>query len=369
MKISSFYLLGAFAVSQAALGGPYPPAANQAGSDAISADDDRFTIWATHATVERGSTEIGYPDSFFASYGLDGDATGPADATPDEPYPVVSLGDGGVAVLEFAVPFADVPGPDFAVFENGFVSSFLELAHVEVSSDGENFFRFPSSSLTAASANIGEGGAVDPTNIHNLAGKYLAGFGAPFDLAELRLVSPLLDVQRITHVRIIDVVGTNDPQFASLDAAGNIIIDPYPTPYPSAGFDLDAAGAFTATPTTFAAWQLANGIDSGGPTDDGNQNGVADLMEYLCGAHTPTISSSGIAFNRLAYRADHSLRLEGSHDLKSWTALARSDSGAAMTTLQAGVTVAESGLHAVRVSVTVSPALPYRYFRLAADEP
>ena len=64
----------------------------------------------------------------------------------------VSLGDGGTVVLTFPQPIGDVPGPDFAVFENGFKafdnSFFLELAHVEVSSDGVNFYRFPSSSLT-----------------------------------------------------------------------------------------------------------------------------------------------------------------------------------------------------------------------------
>lgn len=213
------------------LAGPFQPAAGLPGSDAIAASDSRFTLWATAATVARGPTEIDFLGSSLASYGTDTDATGPADATPASPYLVVSLGDGGMATLTYSQPFGDVPGPDLVVFENGFSASFLELAHVEVSSNGVNFFRFPSTSLTAASANIGEGGAVDPTNIRNLAGKYLAGFGTPFDLSELRHVSPLLDIQRITHVRIIDAVGTNDPAFASLDAAGRIVIDPYPTPF------------------------------------------------------------------------------------------------------------------------------------------
>jgi hypothetical protein len=350
-----------------AIAGPFPPAVGEAGSDAVSAGDPRFISWATTAVVERGSTEIGYPESFLASYGLDTAAIGPADATPESPYPVVSLGDGGVATLGFSQPFSDIPGPDFAVFENGFSPSFLELAHVEVSSDGENFFRFPSTSLTVAPGNPGEGGSVNPTDVRNLAGKYLAGHGTPFDLAELRHFFPLLDVQRITHVRVIDVVGTNDPAFASLDAAGNIIIDPYPTPYPSAGFDLDAVGAFAVTANSFASWQQAQGIVANGPSDDANHNGVVDLIEYLSGTRGVSVSSVRVGFDRLSYRTDRMLWLEGGADLKSWTKLAKSESGGSMISLLAGVNVSESGGQAVRVSVTLSPEMPFRYFRLAAE--
>ena len=53
------------------------------------------------------------------------------------------LGDDGSLVLTFPAPIADGAGPDFAVFENAFSTEFLELAFVEVSSDGTNFTRFP----------------------------------------------------------------------------------------------------------------------------------------------------------------------------------------------------------------------------------
>jgi len=353
------------------LAGPFPPAAGLPGSDAVAAADTRFTTWASAAMVDRGPTEIDFVGSALASYGIDIDATGPADATPESPYPVVSLGDGGTAGVEFSQPFSDVPGPDFVVFENGFSAGFLELAHIEVSSDGVNFFRFPSTSLTPASANIGEGGAVDPTNIRNLAGKYLAGFGTPFDLAELRHASPLLDIQRITHVRVIDAVGTNDPVFASLDAAGRFVIDPYPTPYFSCGFDLDAVGAFSHTPITFAAWKTSQSIVDPDPAADSNQDGVPNLIEYLTGNGRVTPSSIGgdftLKFSRLAYRADADLRLEGSVDLQNWTPLAHSDNGAAMTSAIPGISISEIGDNSKQTTATLPGNAVWKFFRLAAQ--
>lgn len=354
-----------------AFAGPYPPSAGQPGSDAIAAGDSRFTTWATGCTVERGPTEIGYEGSTLANYGTDSEATGQSNATPGLPYPVVSLGDGGTATLEYFQPFGDVPGPDFAVFENGFDTNFLELAHVEVSSDGVNFFRFPSTSLTAASAILGEGGSVDPTNVRNLAGKYMAGFGTPFDLAELRNVSPLLDIQRITHVRVIDVIGTNDPTLASFDAAGHIIIDPYPTPYFSGGFDLDAVGAFSQTTTTFAAWKFAQAITDPDPAADSNHDGVPNLIEYLTGTGTVKLTpiANGIiaSFPRLSYRSGGNLRLESSQDFVHWSVLAESINGSPVTSTYGILPISEVGdaLKIVEISLPANSAPTF--FRLSAS--
>ncbi len=110
---------------------------------------------------------------------------------------------------------------------------------MEVSSDGVNFYRFAGTSLT--SAPVGAFGSVDPTNIHQLAGKYRQGNEAPFDLSELRGISPLLDVTRVTQVRIVDIVGDGSAK----DSAGRPIYDPYPT-VASAGFDLDGIGVLCA---------------------------------------------------------------------------------------------------------------------------
>src|SRR5690606_21046661 len=95
---------------------------------------------------------------------------------------------------------------------------------------------------TDTSQAVGTFGSVDPTQINNLAGKYLLNYGTPFDLAELSGINGL-DVQNITHIRIIDVVGSLNSVYVSRDTAGRKINDPYPTAFPQSGFDLDAVGA------------------------------------------------------------------------------------------------------------------------------
>jgi hypothetical protein len=136
-------------------------------------------------------------------------------------------------------------GPDFAVFENSFNSTYLELAFVEVSSDGIRFIRFPSTSLTPTVLQLGNDAIMEATKIDNLAGKYKAGFGTPFDL-EILKDSSNLDLQNIKFVRLIDAVGSINPIYGTRDSKGNLINDPFPTPFPSSGFDLDAVGVINS---------------------------------------------------------------------------------------------------------------------------
>jgi hypothetical protein len=150
-------------------------------------------------------------------------------------------GDGGYAILTFDEPISNGLGFDFAVFENSFDGYFLELAHVEVSSDGIHFVRFPSVSLTDTTEQIWSFGYVEAIHNHNLAGKYRFDYGTPFDLEDLK-DSELVDINNITHVKIIDVIGSIDPELGSRDSRGVLINDPFPTPFPSGGFDLDAVG-------------------------------------------------------------------------------------------------------------------------------
>jgi hypothetical protein len=192
--------------------------------------------WATGATVVQGPQNITNPNGPFANVGSAEAATGAPDGSG-----IVSLGDGGNAILTFAQPIANGAGFDFAVFENSFSDTFLELAFVEVSSDGVNFFRFPAHSETQTATQVDGFGNIDCRFINNLAGKYRANFGTPFDLSDIP-DNPLLNKDRITHVKVIDVIGTIDPQYASRDSFGNIVNDPYPTPFGSCGFDLDAVG-------------------------------------------------------------------------------------------------------------------------------
>jgi len=162
-------------------------------------------------------------------------------------YDVVSLGDlndveiadgcaPGRITLLFGNPsvpndpnhIRDVSGYDFVVFENAFLSSFTtdegsiagemfaELGYVEVSSDGVNFARFPSVSLTAGS--VGAYGTIEVSDIFNLVGKHpnAGGIctGTPFDLREIsgdaNVVSGIVDINNISYVRIVDIPGNGD---------------------------------------------------------------------------------------------------------------------------------------------------------------
>jgi hypothetical protein len=219
----------------------FAPQAGVSGSTAISADSSVFVAWATACQVQRGYRDIAVPDSGYASAGIESNATGPVD------HAVISLGDSGVAVLTFAMPVYNGPGPDFAVFENGFANpldpeeAFLEFAFVEVSSDGINYFRFPAASYIPDTAQVPIAGVyTNARQVNNLAGKYISGFGTPFDLEDLT-GTPGLDLNHITHVRLVDVIGSVEAH-ASLDTGGRKINDPYPTNIPTSGFDLDAVG-------------------------------------------------------------------------------------------------------------------------------
>lgn len=151
---------------------------------------------------------------------------------------VASLGDNGRIALTFPAPIADGPGADFAVFENAFGEEFLELAFVEVSSDGTHFARFPCHTLATNPVEGYSGsGGTEADAYGGLAGKHLQGFGTPFDL-RLLAGTPGLDVRRVTHVRIVDIPGDG----SVTDPYGNAIFDPFPT-FGSGGFDLDAIGA------------------------------------------------------------------------------------------------------------------------------
>ena len=208
------------------LAGSFPGVAGSPGSDAVSKDSTAFVAWAS------GNLRPHYGASVDAIWRTPELAYGPA--TTDA-FDIVCLGNGGKIVMVFPRPITDGAGADFAVFENALVAGFLEIAYVEVSSDGANFYRFPNRSegttLVGAFANT-----MDPTHLNGLAGKYIKGFGTPFDLASLA-ATPLLDRKNVRFVRIVDIVGDG----SRLDTTGQPIYDPTPT-VGSGGFDLDAIG-------------------------------------------------------------------------------------------------------------------------------
>ena len=219
--------------------GPFCGAAGTEGSTAIAADSSAFVAWATGVVLTRGPWSIANPDGPLASFGGDTNAIGMA--TMNNTMDAVSLGDGGSALVTFAHPIRNGEGPDFAVFENGFDDGSLELAYVEVSSDGVRFVRFPATCLTQTETQLANAGQSDPTNLNNLAGKYRIGYGTPFDLEELS-DSTGINIDSIVYVRVVDVVGSIDPQYGTYDGYGHIVNDPWPTYFASSGFDLTGVG-------------------------------------------------------------------------------------------------------------------------------
>ncbi len=219
----------------------YAPQAGVAGSMAIDKNSPAIKAWATGCVVTRGAMDIANPAAGVASAGTDAAATGAVDNS------IVSLGDSGVAVLTFASPIRNEAGADFAIFENGFADpqnpelAFLELAFVEVSSDGVNYFRFPAACEADTTVQIGNTDYSNARQFNNLAGKYKSNFGTPFDLEELKNTQGL-DVNNVTHIRLVDAIGTMSDVHAQRDKDGRKINDPYPTPFASSGFDLDAVG-------------------------------------------------------------------------------------------------------------------------------
>jgi hypothetical protein len=240
--MNKIHLLLSGLISCTLVNAQFAPQAGTPGTTAIHKDSSVFQAWATHCTVKPGWQNIA--DTTLGKAQV-GDATYVPGTAGNG---VVSLGDGGEAIVQFEHPIVNGEGYDFAIFENGFIdqtlapgTAFLELAFVEVSSDGIHFTRFPATSLNDTASQLGSFEGMVATKINNLAGKYLGNYGTPFDLDEIK-DSPDLNIQYITHVKIIDVVGSVQQQYASRDAGGNIVNDPWPTAFASSGFDLDAVG-------------------------------------------------------------------------------------------------------------------------------
>ena len=217
-----------------------------------------------------------------------GKALGPATG---QNFDIVSLGEltrseidqgapPGSITLVFGDPFDPADGAairngkgyDFAVFENGFAAQITtamgsftgqriaELAYVEVSSNGRDFVRFPSVSLTPG--RTGAYGTLETGDIHNLAGRHPNAngicMGTPFDLDDLtdhpQVASGAVDLGDIRYVRLVDVPGSGDffdEATSQVSPATWPDWEPYPQDHPiydawptwgSGGFDLEAIG-------------------------------------------------------------------------------------------------------------------------------
>ncbi|MDR0564413.1 MAG: PEP-CTERM sorting domain-containing protein [Azoarcus sp.] len=230
-------LLSGLLFAGTAVAGPFAPAAGQPGSTAIHMDDPSIVSWATGYQDYRPGPGVA------AAWQTPEKALGKA---VGDSYDIVTLGDKGTITLTFDGYLYNGDGYDFAIFENSFSDTFLELAFVEVSSNGTDFFRFDSYSFTPSL--VGGFGSVDPTNIDGLAGKYRQGWGTPFDL-ELLAGFDGLDINHVQYVRLVDIKGDGS-EFDNWPAeygGPHPIYDPFPTSG-SPGFDLDAVGVMHLSP-------------------------------------------------------------------------------------------------------------------------
>jgi len=229
-------LLFSFLFYQLFIYAQYAPPVGQIGTTAIHKDSSTIINWAAEVIqFNPGLMNIANPTGGNVDFGSTSNALGSAEGTSSD---IVSLGDNGSITLGFQHPIRNGLGNDFAVFENGFDNFFLELAHVEVSTDGIRFVRLPSISNTSIATQVNSFGNTDATKIYNLAGKYKQGYGTPFDLSDIS-DSTNINLDSINFVRVIDVVGSINSNYSTFDSQGNIINDPYPTAFNSGGFDLD----------------------------------------------------------------------------------------------------------------------------------
>ncbi len=300
-----------------------------------------------------------------ASYSDPSLALGPV--TGDH-FDVVSLGDltaaqigsgapVGKVTLHFTdtlhpAPIRNLPGADLVVFENGFLDTtndggvFAELAYVEVSSNGIDFARFPSISLTPSA--VGSYGALDPTDLFNLAGKHVnnsddGSWGTPFDLAALAnhplVTAGTLNLNNVRYVRIVDIPGNG----SFLDTTAHPIYDSWRT-FGTGGFDLEAVGAISVA-LTFDEWQDLRGLTGPqrGALADPDRDGAPNLIEWAFAmppltpdkALLPVATLSGgdlaISFRRDTRLANATVEVLGTSDLRQpWQTIARSQNGGAL---------------------------------------
>lgn len=258
----------ALSAGSTALAGPYSMYSDDPGNaydPPVSEADPRIAEWADHIADYSPAPGVGAdfqdPVNYYGSLGdlYDPDNPPETGTRPEfhgtdelfngdiydttDSYGFCGIDEVGSITVGFPRGIRNDPaGHDFAVFENGSLwsgSLGAELAYVEVSSDGEHFARFDGISQNTEYVFDDYGSSwatIDETNVYNLAGKHLSGWGTPFDLAELAdhdLVNGgLLDLSEVHYVRLVDVPGS----MTYLDSQDHGILDGWVT-YGSSGFD------------------------------------------------------------------------------------------------------------------------------------
>ncbi|HOO71476.1 MAG TPA: Ig-like domain-containing protein [Spirochaetota bacterium] len=236
------------------------------GDDHLDRDDSSIIAWPSACAefipgLDRTSASPAFDDTGAALNGEDG---------------FINIGNTGSLTLVFDPPLCDGTGPDLAVFENGFSTTgglTAEYGYIEVSSDGHKFARFDTATLRDP-ASVPDPDTImsgwDTTLDWGVMGKYPAGTGDLFDLEWLKnkreVVEGRVDLDRISHVRIVDIIGIDETRLMGPDESswpradhkglissslgnydssgsfGNTIFDEYPT-VGTGGLEIDTIGA------------------------------------------------------------------------------------------------------------------------------
>jgi hypothetical protein len=321
-----------------------------------------FFGWAASwSNYVRADGQAGYSDPDLALGPVTGDL-----------FDVVSLGDLTAAQIAGSspvgqltlqvgtpvLPLRNLPGADFVVFENALISEhgtggtgvggvFAELAYVEVSSDGVNFARFPSVSLTPAA--VGPFGTVGAGDLFNLAGKHANGngesWGTPFDLGSLAthplVLAGTVNLDQVRFVRLVDIPGSG--AFSDSAVPGHPIYDSWHTTG-SGGAELEAIGTISVA-VTFDQWQDSRGLTGPqrGALADPDGDTAPNVVEYAC-AMQPLVQDLellpqprmidgqfSIEFHRDTRATQAVVEVLGTAGLhETWGIVARSQNGAAM---------------------------------------
>ncbi len=204
------------------------------------------------------------------------------------PAPTGTYHPGQITAIFNESPIVNGPGHDFATFENGFSSGwtspwiFAELAYVEVSSNGTDFIRFPTHSLTPKWP--GAYGTILASGVFGVTGKHINAYGdqwgTPFDLEWIAdhplVLNGTVDLNNIRYVRQADIPGggPDDARGAETgffhDSYGNVIFDSWPT-WGSGGADLDAVAVINSSATDSDGDHITDYWDNCSQTSNDNQ--------------------------------------------------------------------------------------------------
>ncbi|MCX6647597.1 MAG: hypothetical protein NTY09_14740, partial [bacterium] len=251
------------------------------GISIVTAKIDSFT---THAIV---CCEDPFADAVSVDFGalnVEGDTYTipenllgpPTGGSGNQASAVCSLGYGGVATLEFINNIiVNGDGGDFIVFENAFIVNgsgcdfygdthyavWNETAIVEVSKDGQNWYRFPFDYNTENETCVPEA-FMDPSSFTGLAGNWPTFASVNYDGSLLDGIDPTdpstaggvafdLDLVGLDWCRFVRIIDTGDPDYPGTeqyDGDGDLVlcygnVSPVGAIENRAGFDGDSVAA------------------------------------------------------------------------------------------------------------------------------